>query len=416
MDSPLRLRSRARLKQSVALRLAPLLVLVSVHGTNAQRPTATGSAPVPTVENLQPLWTPAQRLHVAAAPSLIIGTRPDTIYQFGRVAGAVRLRDGSIVVADGEAQVLRFYSSTGIFRSSRGRRGGGPGEFQGLTQLRSVGGDSLVAGSTERLSLFSPSGTFVRRFDPLQPMAPLPDGEKAVLAVLDGGRSIMGSMRAGAAVNRRPKEGVRWTDTIDLALIGANNALQATLGGFPARVMEWQGLDLLLPWFTPMTTSASDGKRFYVGFGNDYAIRVFDSSGRLERIIRRRWVADRVDVEGWVRRWVAAAADSNPAALRSRLLTTPRAPLLPAFQELLVDRAGQLWVRGSRVEDYLPVAGSNARPTTWSVFRADGRWLGDVSMPRGFRPTDIGVDYVLGAAQDEDGVDTVVLYRLGVGR
>ena len=51
-------------------------------------------------------------------------------------------------------------------------------------------------------------------------------------------------------------------------------------------------------------------------------------------------------------------------------------------------------------------------PSVWSVFDAQGRWLGDVTLPARFSPMDIGADYVLGVARDEDGVETVAMYTL----
>ena len=47
---------------------------------------------------------------------------------------------------------------------------------------------------------------------------------------------------------------------------------------------------------------------------------------------------------------------------------------------------------------------------------ADKPWLGDVTMPARFSPTDIGADYVLGIARDEDLTPTVARYRLGTQR
>jgi hypothetical protein len=50
------------------------------------------------------------------------------------------------------------------------------------------------------------------------------------------------------------------------------------------------------------------------------------------------------------------------------------------------------------------------------VFDRDGAWLGDVTLPAHFQPYDIGADYVLGVARDDDGVQTVVQYALRAGR
>lgn len=50
--------------------------------------------------------------------------------------------------------------------------------------------------------------------------------------------------------------------------------------------------------------------------------------------------------------------------------------------------------------------------STWSVFNAQGKWLASVTLPKGFVPTDIGDDYVLGVTQDEDEVEGATMYRL----
>ena len=46
------------------------------------------------------------------------------------------------------------------------------------------------------------------------------------------------------------------------------------------------------------------------------------------------------------------------------------------------------------------------------MFDVTGMWLGAVTMPTQFVPTDIGPDYVLGIRWDEDLVEHVQLYPL----
>ena len=48
----------------------------------------------------------------------------------------------------------------------------------------------------------------------------------------------------------------------------------------------------------------------------------------------------------------------------------------------------------------------------YQVFDTTGQWLGAVTMPERFRPTDIGPDYVLGICQDEDDIEYIRLYPL----
>jgi hypothetical protein len=54
-----------------------------------------------------------------------------------------------------------------------------------------------------------------------------------------------------------------------------------------------------------------------------------------------------------------------------------------------------------------------AVPSTWSVFDLRGRWLGDVRMPTGFQPFEIGADYAAGIMRT-NGVNQVVIYDLSV--
>jgi len=93
---------------------------------------------------------------------------------------------------------------------------------------------------------------------------------------------------------------------------------------------------------------------------------------------------------------------------------SPHTASLPAFEQFVTDHIGRLWVRESRVADYLPQGSATVTPTLWSVFSREGKWLGDVAMPARFLPTDIGSDYVLGVARDGDGVETVAMYGLSI--
>ena len=51
-------------------------------------------------------------------------------------------------------------------------------------------------------------------------------------------------------------------------------------------------------------------------------------------------------------------------------------------------------------------------PRNWSVFNADGRWLGEVVLPEDLEVYEIGEDYVLGKETDEFDVEYVRVYRI----
>jgi len=78
----------------------------------------------------------------------------------------------------------------------------------------------------------------------------------------------------------------------------------------------------------------------------------------------------------------------------------------PAFSDLLVDVEGNLWVEEYRVPSV------KHRPVHWSVFDAEGRWLGNVRTPPGLQLRYVGTDRVIGFWQDEDDVKHVRVHAL----
>lgn len=79
-------------------------------------------------------------------PALEIGTSEgDPALEFNRMSGFRRLPDGRIVVADGATRELRWFAPDGRHLATLGRRGSGPGEFQGVVTLLPWAGDSLAA-------------------------------------------------------------------------------------------------------------------------------------------------------------------------------------------------------------------------------------------------------------------------------
>jgi len=378
------------------------------------------SAGIEIVESERPVWSAGDSPMLASAPTLVIGDRPEPPYVLSRVAGAVRLADGRIVVADEASRELRFFDPAGTFLDAVGGRGGGPGEFRQLDALGTLAGDTLFAMSRPgTVSFFDPHGAFLRRMDVSRIPTGLPGGLAIVVAVLDDQSVVVGPIPRPSP---RPR-GTRWVDSIPLVAIGRDSVPRASFGTLPFMLMTMDGDTPRPPWFGPAAWFAGGGA-LYAGYGGEYAIRVYASGGALERIIRRRWTPARVTgddideyVREWSKRWITA---TGPEAERRKrdLRDDPYADAVPAYAQFLVDRAGRLWVREAHLAD-APAAGqlttSPLVPSVWSVFGHGGRWLTDVTMPAHFMPTDIGAHYVLGIARDADGVETVVLYPYGTG-
>src|SRR5690606_34586675 len=73
---------------------------------------------------------PNDRLEMDVPP-----TSDDLAYEFGRIAGMALLPDGRVAVADGMANEVRVFDENGTHQFTFGRRGAGPGEFDGLCCL-----------------------------------------------------------------------------------------------------------------------------------------------------------------------------------------------------------------------------------------------------------------------------------------
>jgi hypothetical protein len=243
---------------------------------------------------------------------------------------------------------------------------------------------------------------------------------RMVMAAFADGTTVV-----GAFDNPAPRaRGARWIQSLPVAFVGSDHATVRALGDLPAGevVMEEHPGQ---PWFGAPISAASTDDAFYIGLGTEYSIRMYARDGRLLRIIRRAWTpvpVTRSDIDTyvieWGKRWIkstGAEAERERADLRDDAYATT----VPAFSQFLADRAGRLWVRKANLAD-APGAGQlntmPLMPSVWSVFDESGAWLGDVTLPARFMPHDIGADYVVGIARDEDDVQHLVHYRLRAGR
>ncbi|MGY8779550.1 MAG: hypothetical protein ACKVIN_15705, partial [Longimicrobiales bacterium] len=98
-------------------------------------------------------------------PSLEIGTvdGPEQ-YAFTAIETVLRLPDGRVAVSDAGATLIQIFEESGEHVVSWGTSGDGPGEFNSLSRLYSLGGDSLMAAErySGRLSVFDLRGNFGR--------------------------------------------------------------------------------------------------------------------------------------------------------------------------------------------------------------------------------------------------------------
>jgi hypothetical protein len=389
------------------LRLLPLAACGGDAAAGAA--TVRDSAGIQVVENRGGRWKADGGWRLSDEPTLQIGVAEgDPLYQMDRVRAALRLGDGRIVVANAGSHQLRWYDAKGKHVASAGGEGGGPGEFRGLNALRRLPGDSVLAYDMMafRLSWFDPAGRFVRSVA-LQPVGQVPP--RFVDRFADGSLLLSSSVRTGGEM---PKSGTR-RDTLLWLRTGADgvpvDSLPVTPGGEASLQIamaggQIQSMNIMsLPFMRNVQTAAS-GDRYWQGITDAYEIVLRRADGTPERIVRR--VVQPVPVRGAYLDSLRHVEVAEHGAEAGKSLDRVELPEhLPAFERLLVDDGGNLWVQHTA----WPGAAVQAE---WDVFDAQGQMLGTVRMPPGFRAMQIGADLVLGVWTDDDGVEYVRTYGL----
>jgi hypothetical protein len=367
------------------------------------------SAGVRIVESHRPRWGAGEGWVVEAMPSLQLGAvEGDTPESFARVVDALRLPDGTIVVADGGNTELRFFDGGGRFLRGVGREGKGPGEFEGIAQLANCGADSIIAWDPwlRRASVFDSRGEYVRGVTLEAPSASgVVYGRWGCGS--EGEVVLMGWPRTDGI----PQGPHRPLVPVALSQIG-DGRITVELGEFPGDDRYgYPGGSGPAP-FGRRTHLAMGAGLAYLGTGDSYEIRGYRLDGALEVVLRRPAAVRAVSREDLARyRELDLAQVSDPELRRRRerrLLEMEFPTTFPAYAALRTDPAGRLWI-----QRYAPPGEAG---TEWAVFEPDGEWLGDVVMPEGLEVYEIGRDYVLGKWRDELGVDYLRVHGLGADR
>jgi hypothetical protein len=372
----------------------------------ADGPVVRDSAGVVIVENSAPLHGGGGVLVLSSAPLVEIGVlEGEEAYQLNGVAGALRLRDGRIVVANRGTSELRFYDVGGRHLRSVGGKGGGPGEFQYIGEPLRLAGDSLLVGerAAARLSLFSAAGDFVISHGTRTPVGVLADGTLVGRRTLraPGDQLQSGLLREAEALVRHTRAGEE-LDTLGVVR-GSERHLHLEQSGGTI-----ESISISTPLFGRTQQLVVGPDRVYAGSADSFEVEVYRPEHGLERLIRvmrpSRPVTPAV-LAAKKREELAAAPDAarrQGVERRFAELTPPE--FLPAYSVLQLDAAGLLWV-----EEYR--APGEVEPR-WQLFDSEGRWLTTVETPVRFRVLDIGVDYLLGVWRDELDVEYVHLYGL----
>lgn len=374
-----------------------------VHGGTEHRvEIAENPAPGPTL----PTW------RIAEDPDLALGgLEAEGELALFRVAGAFRLADGRIVVADGGSTKLKFFDPAGQLVGTAGGPGAGPGEFRSLRDFMRLPGDALVVWDLQqaRLTFFDAAGELAETRRIATASGSPPGSVTGIFS--DGSLLARGFNSRGSQV----PDGLR-RDSTALLHLAADGALADSLGAIPGGEIFYQaedgGFSFYWPPFARSTHLVMAGNHLYLGDTGRPEIQVQRPDGTPVRLIR--WAepgrpVTTVAAEA-ARGWVRETNDSEYSRphIERMLREVPLPERMPAFLHFLVDDDAHLWVAEHRNP-------WETGDTEWLVFGTDGRLTARIELPLRFRPTQIGTDFILGLATDEFDVEQVRLYRLGRG-
>jgi 6-bladed beta-propeller len=389
------------------LTLAGALLLVTAGCGGGHAPAAPfathDSAGVTVAVSGSPAWAAGGGWTVDAQPEVDIGAGQGLEQDLQDVNDAVRLSDGNIAVSDSTNQI-RVYDAKGQFVQGVGGSGAGSGRFLSLKGL-ALAGDTILA--------FDAGGGRVVQYDGQGKRL----GDWSLIATTGalsyyrmGGATSLGVLLL-PAVYPAPdaqKPGVYW-DTLPNVRYGANGVMRDTVGEFSGMDMYVNGQVSAVPPFGRQSAAAVAGGKLYIGSGGSWEYRVYASDGKLERVAR--WAHDPPAVTPAMADSLVAASvalvqkPAQRAGLQQLFQLMPRPKSQPAYDALVVDPAGDVWLR-----DYRPPVLPGHRD--WHVFGPDGRLLGAVTMPRDLNVTRVGSDYVLGVWKDDKGADHVQMLHL----
>lgn len=395
-----------RAPRRVGLPLAIGVIALTAIGCAEEEAPAVEVSPCGEAECVlshRPAWENGAGLRVANEPSLTLASvrSGDPESGFGVLAGLARLDDGTLVVADQMARQLHLFDASGDWVSTTGGPGEGPGEYVGLRWVARCWPDQLAAFDRQTLVRIGLDGEQLERTGLVELFGLRPFtyacNRNGVFAALEiDGAGWRGRVEAG--IIRPDGEAV---------LMDVDAGRVVPLGRFPVGESHQRLSDAGFHPLGRVTQVAVGPGSVWVGTADTFEIAQYDLDGRLVRRMSRFWEPLDLDPAQVSELLDRALAELPPRARefwRGRLGPNDNPPSLPAYDAMLADAAGRLWVREYRQ----PGETGN----DWSVFDTAGVWLGNVSLPVGFTPVEIGADYLLGEAPDELDHPRVQLFAL----
>ena len=397
-----------------AIFLTVVIAACAGGGTGSDTFTTRDSAGIHIVENVSPSWGDVDAWQLSDQPLADIGgLEGDPDYELFRVSNSVRLPDGRIVIGNNGTNEIRFYDESGVHLLDAGGEGEGPGEFSFVSWVRRYRGDSIGVYDMRqmRISVFDSAGLFVRSF-PIRGKDG--SGRGRAHGVFENGKVLLAAVSLS-----EPDDGndvTRQEESLyAVSLDGErHDSLCVALGNerfiyHPGSSSDGPTLVFVgTPMFGRTTGYGIRGNQFLVASNDNYEVRVHGQDGSLLSIVRRQHIFLEVtDSDIAVLREEQLGGDAPPGMRQTMigvLDATPIRETMPAYERIVLDQIGNLWVEEFRRP--------NDTVRKWTVFNTEGAMLGTLSVPDRFVIHDVGGDFVLGKWTDELDIEHVQMYEL----
>jgi hypothetical protein len=331
---------------------------------------------------------------------------------------------GEVVTWDRRSNALRLFDDAGKSVRSIGRKGAGPGEFNGVSGM-AWGPDGrfyVWDSGNGRLNVYRANGDFEKQMRLPVSTFSTNDGLKIdaqgrawfsfVIFDRAGGKTTSAWIRTrvadGSVIDTMKVPQMPPGDPQLIARNGGSmSANQVPYGRYPSYALTGSGEVITAP-------------------GRVYEIDV-PYRGKTVKIQR---AYKPVPVPGAERDAWKARIEKNMRQLQPDWTwpSTPIPSVKPAFQSIAGGLDGRIWV-GLSVEsekftpDPAATSNPNALPTIpyrsasrkWDVFEPDGRYIGTVTAPRTIDIRAMRGDFAWGSSYDEDDVPTLVKLKVTPG-
>lgn len=362
------------------------------------------SAGIAIVANTAPLWSQG-RGWVVGESALV------EISAVGAPQTALRLSDGRIVVADGRAVGLRYFSADGRELYTVGGPEDGPGAIRSLYHLDLGVADTLVAFDLAQGKelFFDPNGAYAGAVTITRSLTPAGSNGFVPKGLAPDGRYLLQRDEAPFPFPGEP--GNLRADSTRLFWLARTGVLADSSGRLVAgevfgfALTGARGERIVAPLARPMAPAlhvASGRDRVWIGDGGSWEVRGLGNTGEVERIIRLPLAIDPLTPalrDTFIARYRDQVRRAGGNALQQQfaagIADAPFPDRFPAYGDILAGEDSTLWL--------LHVSQAEDAPTTWSVIDPDGRWLGEVTLPARFRPTAVGRGWILGIQGDAGG-------------